>query len=697
MADAYLYPDSDLGTAGAGAWSFSSGTSFFPLIDDPFDTPNDSDYVQGSSGAGGTLFRCGVTPMPTAVGIAGVTALVRANNAGAGAGQEMRHGITLNGVDYFGSWNPISSGTFNDFTTAWAVHPGNGAPFTKAQLDDAQIVVEVRDAVAAADSVRISQAYLHPVYQPPSAGRGAAQGVASQRLRQYRGELEVVRIETSLAVLDNELMDDISITHPEGPHPLGLGWGETEPLAGTPLGPSDRRLHQLREESIDLNSMTVTVTTRGRRGFLCGFWATWESRRSSASTEDGTALLTAGGTITYARASKAWHEDPGSGLVVALANDAQPLARDGMLLDNLATNSLTRSAAVAGTLTGLTSTGTGVNGSAAAAELDPPQPLFDPSVSRYAYMLTAGTPHAADNILAWPITTIYSANSRLRLSFDYMNAGATALLWRLLRSADGLYWNDSTQAFGAGPINNTAPLSATRARLISERIPSGASNTRFTFSWLQGTGGASGRLDRVYQVQLEQNYWATSRIVTEDTSVTRAIQTYAVENVAGKRAIQPTSGTIWFEFIPQWAAADMNAYGGSPTFVDMTYDASNWLRLFYNSGAPNRLDFQYRAGGVTVLASVPWTPVRGQLYRVACRWTSAAGELAWAGLAPRTLSVFVDDLKGTDNTRAADASETSANLYLAGDSAGNAVNGHMRKVVITPEVLTDEEILAGYA
>lgn len=79
-----------------------------------------------------------------------------------------------------------------------------------------------------------------------------------------------------------------------------------------------------------------------------------------------------------------------------------------------------------------------------------------------------------------------------------------------------------------------------------------------------------------------------------------------------------------------------------PIFL-LYYDSDNWA---YGSFYPDELQFTVRANGNEVQITQDLTPTADQEYVFAFRWTSALGEL---GLEPRTLSTFIDGVKGTDD------------------------------------------------
>lgn len=680
MATYELYPD---GTTSAGAsWGPTGAATIHQAIDDLVGAADDdTTYAQGSA-ATWDDFICTLAPMVDVVEITSVTMLVRYNNAGGGSNQELDYGLRIGSTSYLNGPINVVSATYAESTKTWTTNPATSAPWTKPQLDDLSIVVRTQDQVPATDSVRVTQAYVSVEYQPIPAGIAAAREIGAHRLRRYRRPLVQPSIETGLDKLDLELMDDLSLTHFAWPNASGSGAG---------VANWKRALLQLREVDVNLNTRTLRLGMRGRRGFLCTFWDTAESRRSSSAAEDGVARLTTGGTLTYSRLSHAWHEDPGSRLVVQMGLNQKPIAYNGMLMENFASNYLQHSSCTEGatSVAGLTLSGTGVNGSSIASSTTTSiQPLFDATVSANAYLMTAGTPHAAALIATWPTTATINADTIVRISIDHKDSPTEVLQWRLVRGVDSFLWNDATEAWQAGAVSNDITTSTDRARFFSKVIDVGSNNTTLTFSLRMPSGGTSGRAHRIYHVQLEENAWATSHVVTTAATYARAIQTYSITNTLTKRAINATGGTFMCEFIPEWNSADMVAIAGFPAFFDMTYDSDNWIRLFWNSGTTT-LDFQIRAAGVTYSATKSFTPVRGTTYKLAARWTSSAGEL---DMDARSLSVFVNGVKGTDATRAADPTETSVSLYIGGDSAGNAVNGNLRRILFSQEVYSDAEI-----
>lgn len=687
MAVTYLYPD---GTTSSGSWTPTGAATNHAAIDDPQGSPDDNTtYTQGSDTTWSDLI-CTLAPMIDAIEITQVTMYARYNNAGGGANQEFDFGIRIGSTNYLNGAISVVSSTYTTASKTWLVNPATSSLFSKAQLDDLSIILRTQDTGGApVDSVRVTQAYLEVTYQPIPAGISPSRQIAAHRLRMYRRPLEEMPIAVPLAMLDLELGDDLSVTHPAGPNDSGEGWGATN---------WKRRLHQLREESIDLNSMTVTYRTRGRRQFLCTDWDTAVTARSSSQVEDGVARLTVGGTVTHTRASTSWVDDPGSRLITLRATNEKPYSYAGttgygeLLMESAATNYLVHSSAADGATSVAALTIAGISGTFA-EESSPTQPLFEASVSNYAYKFTAGSPHGGDRRATWPATASILANTDVRFSIDYMNTGtvsADRLTYRIQRASDSNYWNDSTGAWGAGATDNPLTLAATRTRAWSKVIDVGGSNTTLTVSLAMLSGGTAARVDRVYHVQLENLAWVTSHIVTSASTYTRALQTYTVTNTSGKRPLNSTGGTWMCQIRPHYTAADALATGTDLYFLDLTYDSNNWFRIYYDVSAGNLL-FEIRTSGTTTTASKAWSPTRGTAYKLAARWTSEHGEF---GLT-RTHDIYIDGVKGTSATRASDPARSTVSLYRWGDSSGAAANGYVSRWLLTQVVYSDAEIARG--
>jgi hypothetical protein len=694
MAQVALIPDSD--HSNDAGWSTAP---FFSKIDDGLTHDGTSTTILGASLAESKI-RFGLTPMVELLAVQKVTLRYVVDNNGGGAGHRSRAGVRIGTTDFMDpSWRSSSVGSFTTYDFDLPLNPASSAPWTKADLDDLVLVLAVDDPSAGPDTSRITMALAIVTYTPVPVGISDAREKASHLLRERRFPRERVKMKTTLRALDLKLGDDISMVHFAGPAKPRV---ETSPELVSPgsygwrMEDWSKRLLRLKRRSIDLNSMTVEMDLEGRNGFLCTFWDSAESRRSSSPIEDGVARLTTGGLVTFTRASKAWLEDPCSGLVTEYAINQKPVTVGGLLLETASENLLLYSSGIDGTGVLPAPTGAGVNGSSVTSEAAPPSPLFADMVGAQVIKLTAGNPMAVDLVQPWPTTASVPSSTRVRFSVDHMDDPGANFRWRLQRGVDGFYWNDSTSSWGAGVTNNVFTASTTRVRDRSKVINVGTSATTLTLSCLQLAGPPNGRLNRIYHLQLEAKHFASSRIVTRAATYTRAACVYKVVNNSGARAFNNTGGTFLCEFVPLYFDPGDPLPGTVAHVFDVQYDANNRWRL-YQDHASTALTFAAAVAGVGYgTANSSFLPTRGTLYRLACRWTSAAGEL---GIPPRSLDVFLNGVKTFTVQRSGDPTPTAtSDLFIGTDSTGaNAIDGYLRRILFTQEVYTDEQIAGGVA
>jgi hypothetical protein len=686
-------------TGDYNAWALGAGVSK-PAAVDPGDYPGAHDdhasfiSVAASPGGGNTHQSFLLAPPPKTAAMVALLCKVRARHATLDPEVESISVFArMSGVD--GASTPIAPGTgYTDYSLALA-RPGGGT-WSIADLENATLQVGVLVPADNADVALVTTLYLELEYLPADPGDGREIATAALRIR--RRPIPYSSLDVGPAILDNELMDDLSLTHYA--HPLSRILGEQDPDGFWRPGDEgwQRVLVQFREIETDLNTLQSVVTLRDRRWDLVTFYDSAESRRSPASIEDGVAVLTTGGRRVYSRDGNAWLEDPASGLVVRFDPQQRTIGKEGFQPENFATQWLARSSMVSG-ITGLSHFGSGTH----AIEVNPPDPLFDPAVvpNSQCLLLTAGSPHSADAYEAWPDTATIPANTVLRLSIDHKDDPSASLYWLLRRTLDGFYWDDSSGAWGAAIIWNPLPLRTTRARDKSaRRIPVGGTSTVAQFRLQQPTGGVAGRVNRVYHAQLEDNGvgHVTGRIVTDATApAARQMQTYTVQNIAGHRAFNNGHGTFFCEVIPSWDAADMNVAGNFPPLFELRYDANNYWLLYYDGPTNNTLRFEAKVGGIAAGSSfLNWVPVAGTKYIIAARWLGAEGAFGYPAHSHHVFAGLPGSVtKGSDPVRAGEPVVADGLLYIGTAATGVAWNGIIRRILFSQAIYSDAEIKAG--
>jgi hypothetical protein len=219
----------------------------------------------------------------------------------------------------------------------------------------------------------------------------------------------------------------------------------------------------------------------------------------------------------------------------------------------------------------------------------------------------------------------------------------------------------------------------------------GAAATTLSVLVGQPAGGTAGRVDHVYHLQVEDERWASSPIVTDSAIVSREADLLRYPNNTGARNWLADKGTVWCEVIPQWTTG-ADVAGKTFVIYAVRYDSSNYFRFLYD-GTSGELRFEVRAAGALATASKAWSAARGVPAVLAARWTSDSQEL---GLTARTVSVFVDGVKGTDALAVAAPTESAAaNLDFGSDAGANNFNGVIRRTLVAQDVFSDIEIARG--
>jgi hypothetical protein len=334
--------------------------------------------------------------------------------------------------------------------------------------------------------------------------------------------------------------------------------------------------------------------------------------------------------------------------------------------------------------TGITLTGTGVNGSAIAT--DTAELLFDQEISEYSLKFTAGNPHTTELNARWPDTesiNYVTYGQDFRFSIDHMDDSGAGLYFRLKRLVDNQFWNDSSKTWGS-TVDNPITISTTRARFRSSAIDIGGANTVIQLEVFQQSGGTADRVNRVFHVQLENEKIAGSRRVTDDVkSPTRSTTDLHFTQVSNsRRCYWEEQGTFLCEVVPFFDTAD--SVGG--TIYDIQ-QGTEPLQFQHTLGYSTSGNFTFtvyinpNSYGATFSQAV----TVGTVYKVACRWTYDTGEL---DLPNYTYSVFVNGVKGTDDTGAAPPSITWDGEYLN----FGVFNGIIRRRCLVPYPMTDGEI-----
>jgi len=618
--------------------------------------------------ASAATFDLTLTDMPDIVAVAGATIYIVPTASGAGADGADTDEITvewlIGGTPYSTGMTPIVGVGFpHRYPIALSsVSPATGLPWTRTELSGLGLRVTWNPvgAVLGGKSVDFYQCWVQVSYTAAANVSPALLAILSRYALRYENPPHVYKVEVPLRFGDYAIGEDVAVVDPRE------GWIDT------PAGRGRLRITGIRESP---SKMRLGLTLEDVRAQQRTFWLFGKALAGvdgKSAAGDGMALVTHGGAVSVSRASPKNLDSPAgidvqdAGPVVQILDNCWPSERHGTLAERERTNQLKRSSFV--------SSGTGLTESAGSGVIS-----YDTSVGEQLFvasdvtaqhlLITAGAPHASESRVTWPVTAALSGKGVI--SVDYKGSSTTASdgpAWRLVRTSDGFYWNDTSGAWQAGAADNALTESLTWRRSTSKLVDLSGKSPTFTFSVSLPSGGTASRTVRIGHAQFEMGEWRSSRIVTDAAAVTRAADVITVANDKDGYYLWPDDRGSWCDDVVfNWSSANVTAgtqfYGRS-----LTYDANNGWYLYYEDGVG--FVFRARAGGVNVDATVPFTIVAGTQYRIATRYTSAY-ETATDGLTPSTLTLLVSD--GTTTTSADSATYTTP-TFAAGKSV--AIGGH---------------------
>jgi hypothetical protein len=656
---AYLYPNEV--TVDSGAFALTGAPSKPEAIDDPQGLPDDdASYLECSTTTFGVeQIEFGFQSMPEAVSIISVTVELRSKKtSGSGDHQPFINGGSLAGH--------ILDTIYTDYADVFAEDPLTSLPWSKAGVDTAKVTVVQSATVMTA---RLTGLRLKVVFIASSAKIGAAREVGSRILRAFRRPVGLLNIRGPLLWADVELLTDFSFSHLAYPHAQGQGAG---------MKNWQRALLRCISTSIDLDTLSVSITGLDLRQFLVNFWDTAISEEPANATAPGAARLDAGAGRLFTRGSKAWVENAavapyGSVQIIEIGADIEKAETLGLLIEEARENKILNSAFQLGTFTDWSITGN--------VEADLADLLFEATVSPQTVALRrlgSGNSRISQGSLS------YAGSEVLCLSFWHRDDSAQAPTWTLQRSTDSFYWDDTGETWGAGATSNAPPVASVWTKDRSKPIVLSAGAQDLTLT-LYGESIAD-QLTHLGFAQLEEGAYPTSAIVTEGAPVTREADVLSID--ANLVAVWwPRQGTAGVTFIPEWDSSDTSLEDA--VLLDMIDpgDSDRFERIIYRPSS-GEASYERRIGGVTYSATLAVALTHGVSYRFVGRATGINAEL---DLAPYTLSIFVNGVRGTDDV--ADGEGIGEDVFI-GSQQGSFrwAGGNLSHISMIPFVLADEEI-----
>jgi hypothetical protein len=667
------------GTVSYDTWTLGAGSSKWAAVDpgNPLAHDDDTSYVSKTDPTTGRqTFFLGTRPGMFTV--SEVKIYVRGKNINNYTGSQAvdafarRAGTDGSSVTFTGLGDAV--GLYTEGSAALP-RPGGGV-WTVADLNDSSLEIGVNLATwvggdPGVHEFRVTSIWLQVTYTPLPTQTEQARTIGAQILRMFRRPFGLLDIDVSLAVgLDVELLDTIWITHPYGPSEDGNGWNQKAMIV------------MRREVVVDRGYVRLSLFDP--RFYLTSFWDTGKAKKFPSIFGDGIGRLDGGNVRTFSRDSPAWIENPGDGKVLALDHDTEKYAGDlggGELLEGERTNHLLRTSdgTTSWTLNQGLGRGTITN--------DTTDLLFDPSVSTNSMKLETSAAQSLD-LFATKTTGSLSGNTKVRLSVDHKDNSGVQMTLRLSRGFDGAYWRDSDGTWQVGAQNISPAISQTTiARFKSKEIDVGGNATTLTLSVMLLNGVGNSKVAHMYHEQIESGTGnaVTSRIKSSNTAVTRKADRLLISNNNGVRAWPADRGTLFFQIVPEW-----NDEASTPnrTFFYVEHDALNYEHIYWEHTG-NVVIFERKVSGTVYQTAKGASWSVGDVISIGARWLGARSEY---GLAPYTMSLFINKVKGVDVVSVAPVPANTENLEIGSQNGLQNADALFRNIWITPQILKDGEM-----
>jgi hypothetical protein len=604
--------------------------------------------------------------MPPAEAIASVTVHWRHRNV-TSEDNVYRGGVIYGDGSSAVGPNPTIPGT-SYVDASWAATAPAGG-WTTAEINASQFGVAWGNAIDNRHT-RCTTVFVRVVYDPVEEKVTPARLLASMILRIRRRAPRILEVTVPLRVaLDVDFLQDVAFSDFRYPTTGGGGLGTKS---------YERGVFRILGIDIDPMQMTGKLTLLEMRRLMVSLWDVGRAVRSQAEDLDSIARLSTQ-PYEFRRNSVAWGEDPESGLIRKVGVGQLKALQGGTLFEGHSNNIVKNSNFNQGVAT----TWGGVG--SPTIEADTGDLFFDASETEQSMKVTVpSSPTAGGDGASQTTNTI--ANAISRLSIDRKSDTADDLFFRLQRSNDSQFFNDSTGGWGASSVDNSMGQTTVAGRFISKQIPAPGASTTYVIEVFGKTGD---QVFHVYQVQIEQNDFATSRIVTQGVAVTREPDLLKIGNSdAFPRTLHPERYTYRTLFTAEWDSADL-ASGAIKRIYRVAWDASNEESLYYD-GDNGRFVLERILASTSYKAFKSHTVVRGTQVLIAARATSGEGELE---LSDYTLSVLVDGVKGTDASPGGAPTLPSAAELVFGQKGDDteALDGFLEAWEISPFVLKDAE------
>lgn len=682
-----LRPDGTVVTNPAdGAWSVYTLVGGGTIATAWADEDDATRTLNSSTGNCGAMVT--VDSMPQATSIVKFSVAIRYYISNAG---RIYPFISIGGTIYYSETDYFDGpiGAVTEASVDWLINPDTGVPFIDDDINDDAFLIGTRTFTTVGGHYIYTYFCRGDVtFYPDATGTKMARDNGSRRARVFRRQTSMVSMAGNILLADPAPFDVVNVQARSMPSPDGLGWGAKKWQRGslTMLG-----------GTFNPNTMRVTRDAIDNHQLATRLWDTQISDEDPSAEEPGVALLTPGAGRTFTRDSFSYIESAASASqgicrVVRVPAGERKICFQGTLYEEERTNELLYSAFI-DELTGWTTAGTAVNGSA--IESDTTR-LFDPDITAFCMKMTCGNPHAADLSATSTATAAYDADSIIFISIDHTEDAGETLDLVVTRGVDGFYYTGA--AWQAAAASFTMPNKTVldgNQRYILGPVDVGGNATTITVAFVAPSGGTASRIYYVHFAQIEEGDCASSRMVTNDSSFARDADQYVIENNAGYRVWADDRHTCGIFFTPEWNSADLAVTQNKILFTAFD-DGTNYATVYYSKNL-NAIVYYLGASGTGYYVYRPCVLLRGVKYRIGFRKTSSEEEL---DLSANTIDVFVDATKGVSYGPSGNVvidayvPVADADVYVGCYyTLTNQADGFISDLDIVPLCLPDEEMV----
>lgn len=674
-----LYPDA---TTIATNASITGAASVHAAADDPWYAVSPLDYFFSSNSTADMTVRVtlgNLDPLfaSLVVNFVEVVGYNRYSPPTPDLPRYFKQGVNIGGVDYFGAQQVTNAPPPNPLRTRWTFRPDvTTLPWDYTTLNATSLVVVTNDAVnggfgTGKGGLLYDAFFLEIDADMPTGDMLAVQEAMTRKLGMRRRGRKTLKLRVPAALFARyDLGWRRHVRHALAPFEALTGWPITDP-----------RYCVIYDIEEDPKSKTLLFTLVDLRWDLSCYtlWEIGKSRWTASFHGVGLAYHARQQARVVLRNSIATAEEPGNPVrkIVPVQVNRDVYDVIGNIIASPQTNYILNSSFKEG----LTGWAPLLGGGGAAAGAFSPSPLMHSDLTPNFVYLNVGPLVGNYAGIFQAATASVPAGKTLCFWVEHLEvaSGSTILNWRLQRTADAMWWNDTTGLWQAGAVtNNFGPSTDFVMRKnYSKPITAYGAPTTFNVN-LYRDGGTSDQ-GQIYHVQLEDGALPTPHIITPSTgAVARLVHKTYYPQANSTQWLIPRVGSFLQRINPLWTTGWLLT---DKVFVSQFIDANNKFEFKFNNGA-FQLQANVTIAGVTATAYYPMSVnllQRGVEFTLGVRWTDSLGmkgvPVGLSGglkedVPPYSLDIFLNGSPGVRATMNGPFPQGSTELYIGSDNAG---------------------------